>query len=145
MNSFHQLMRNMSWRHDSAAGKLPRMTIFHSHQERSWRQISPGVEFCYLRKHDDPAGPPGGLTFLVHMARGADAQFHVHPGGEETYMVYGKLRVGEHHLVAGDYLWTPPGAAHDGHAEEESFFFIVAPGGLKATTRAGSEARADLP
>jgi quercetin dioxygenase-like cupin family protein len=132
MNTLHQVMRKMSLQHDSAVDTLARMTIFHSHQERSWRQISPGVEFCYLREHGGPVGHRGGMTILVRMARGADAQLHVHPGGEETYMVSGKLRVGEHHLVAGDYLWTPPGAAHDGHAEEESFFFVVAPGGLKA-------------
>ncbi len=68
---------------------------------------------------------------FVRMAAGAYAPLHGHAGGEETYLISGKLRVGEDCLVAGDYLWTPPGVTHDGHAEEETLFFVVLPGGLQ--------------
>jgi quercetin dioxygenase-like cupin family protein len=102
------------------------MITFVPHTERAWREVAPGVEFSNLRAHDGE----NGLTLLVRMAKGALARLHHHPGGEETFILSGKLRVGEHHLVAGDYLWTPPGVAHEGHAEEETMFFVVLPDGL---------------
>lgn len=102
------------------------MTIFQPNQSNAWKTVAPGVEFSVLRTHDQP----GGQTLLVRMAAGAHAPLHNHPGGEETYLVSGKLRVGEHELTPGDYLWTPPNVAHDGHADGETVFFVVLPGGL---------------
>jgi quercetin dioxygenase-like cupin family protein len=84
-----------------------------------------------LTSSGDASASDAESTVLVRMAKGADAQLHNHPGGEETYMVSGKLRVGDHLLGAGDYLWTPPGVAHDGHAEEDAVFFVVLPAGLR--------------
>ena len=55
---------------------------------------------------------------------------HTHPGGEETYVVSGRLRVGKQELTAGDYLWTPPGVSHDNEAHEEALFLVVLPGGF---------------
>lgn len=89
--------------------------------------VAPGVEFSILRTHEQS----GGQTLLVRMAAGAHAPVHNHPGGEETYLVSGKLRVGEHELSPGDYLWTPPNVAHDGHSDEETVFFVVLPAGLR--------------
>ena len=116
----------MRWRHDARIARLNFMTTFHSHQERSFRLVAPGVEFCVLRHHADD-----GMTLLVRMAAGADARLHDHPGGEETYLLSGRLRVGGQELVPGDYLYTPPGERHDGHAHEEALFFVVVPGGLR--------------
>lgn len=68
---------------------------------------------------------------FVRMAAGARAPLHGHAGGEETYLVSGCLRVGEHVLRAGDYLWTPPDVEHEGYAEEDTTFFVVLPAGLQ--------------
>jgi len=106
------------------------MTTFQSHRDNTWRTVAPGVEFCVLRAHGGD-----GMTLLVRMAAGADARLHDHRGGEETYIVSGKLRIGERHLVAGDYLWTQPGESHDGHAEVETVFFVVLPDGLQVVER----------
>lgn len=105
------------------------MTIFQPSQDNKWETVAPGVEFSILRAH----GEAGGQTVLVRMAAGAYAPLHHHPGGEETYLISGKLRVGEHELAPGDYLWTPPGEAHDGHAEGETMFFVVLPAGLRVS------------
>lgn len=107
------------------------MITFHPHTERSWREVAPGVGFCNLRAHCGANEHEHGTALLVRIAKGADANMHHHPGGEDTFILSGKLRIGEHHLVAGDYLWTPPGVAHEGHAEEEAVFFVVLPAGLQ--------------
>jgi quercetin dioxygenase-like cupin family protein len=107
---------------------------------RAFLERSPGVEICVLRMH-----PDGGLTFLVRMKRGARAERHGHPGGEETYVLSGKVRIdrridsGERPqpdvlLVAGDYLFAPPGEIHEGFAEEDTSFLVIAPGGLVPTS-----------
>ncbi len=108
-------------------------TTSRSHDAQPYETVAPGVEFCFLRRHD---GPSAGLTLLVRMAKGAHARHHGHPGGEEVYLVSGKLRVGSRLLAPGDYLWTAPGEAHDGFAEEESVFFTVLPGGLDLAAQA---------
>jgi len=99
-------------------------------------EIAPGVELRLLRRHEDQ-----GATFLVAMAKGARAPLHDQPGGEESYMVRGRLRIGQRTdssgmaladvvLDTGQYFFAPPGERHDGVAEEDCLFFVVAPGGL---------------
>jgi quercetin dioxygenase-like cupin family protein len=78
-------------------------TMQRTAQEPTFMTVAPGVELCLLRKH---AGKPGaeGSTILFRMAKGALARTHDHAGGEETYLISGKLRVGDRVLAAGDYL-----------------------------------------
>jgi quercetin dioxygenase-like cupin family protein len=97
---------------------------------------SPGVEICVLRAHAD-----GGLTFLVRMEKGGRAERHGHPGGEESYVLSGKFRIDRRVgadgqprpdlvLSAGDHAFAPPGEVHEGYAEEDTTFLVVAPGGI---------------
>src|SRR3954470_2627719 len=90
--------------------------------------VAPGVEMAVLRRH-----PDRGATLMFRMAAGAHAPHHDHPGGEETYLVSGKLRIAGTQLTAGDYYYAPPGEVHDGFAEEAAVFFVVAPGGIVPT------------
>ncbi|HWL86498.1 MAG TPA: cupin domain-containing protein [Polyangiaceae bacterium] len=111
-------------------------TTYRSHLERPFKAIAPGVHVSVLRGHgdsDDTNTLGAGTTALFRMEKGAAAPHHDHPGGEETYLVSGKLRVGQRVLLPGDYLWTAPGESHDGFAEEESVFFVVLPAGLRLT------------
>lgn len=115
-------------------------TIIRAQERAPFKQRSAGVELSILRVHAQ-----GGLTFLVRMARGSRAQRHGHPGGEETYMLSGRVRF-EHRLdvegqpqpdvelAPGDYVFAPPGEVHDGYAEEDALFLVVTPGGLEAPT-----------
>ncbi|AKU94777.1 hypothetical protein AKJ09_01441 [Labilithrix luteola] len=94
------------------------------------------MELSVLRAH-----PDGGLTFLVRMREGARAERHGHPGGEETYVLTGKLRIDRRvdasnepqpdaTLSAGEYFFAPVGEVHEGFAVEETTFLVVAPGGI---------------
>ncbi|MDF2691738.1 MAG: hypothetical protein K0S65_121 [Labilithrix sp.] len=89
-----------------------------------------------LRLHHD-----GGLTFLIRMPKGARAERHGHPGGEETYILSGTLRIDRRvdaterpqpdlRLAAGDYVFVPAGEVHEGFAEEDTVFLVIAPGGI---------------
>ena len=107
----------------------------------AFRTTAPGVELCLLRQHVDH-----GMTFLVRMSAGARAPLHDQPGGEETYMIAGRLRI-EHRVDAGggvlpdavvgsgEYFFAQPGETHDGIAEEAALFFVVAPGGVAPVRR----------
>ncbi len=101
-----------------------------------FQPIAPGVELGVLRRHADR-----GMTFLIRMAPGAHAPLHDQPGGEETYMLAGRLRIAHRTdatgaaladatVAAGEYFFAPPGETHDGYAEEAALFFVVAPGGV---------------
>ena len=103
---------------------------------RVFLRRSLGVEICVLRTHTD-----GGLTFLVRMEKGGRAERHGHPGGEETYVLSGKLRIDRRIgaddrarpdvvLAAGDHVFVPLGELHEGYAEEDTTFLVFAPGGI---------------
>ena len=114
------------------------ITTYRSRAELTFRTVSPGTHVSVLRRHDGDGASAGegGFTALFRMDKGAHAPHHDHPGGEETYLVSGKLRVGSNILLPGDYLWTSPGKAHDGFAEEDSVFIVVLPGGIRVTEKA---------
>jgi quercetin dioxygenase-like cupin family protein len=115
-----------------------------SSPSRVFVERTPGVGICVLRAH-----PDGGLTFLVRMKKGARAPRHGHPGGEESYLLSGKLRVDRRvaadgtpqpdvDLVVGDHLWAPAGEVHEGLAgEDDTTFLVVAPGGIDRSPAAG--------
>jgi quercetin dioxygenase-like cupin family protein len=109
--------------------------------EHEFQTISEGVAMRVLRRHPDK-----GTTFLIRMQKGARAMLHDHPGGEETYMLEGRLRiqgrtdaarapVPDVVLSPGEYVFCPPGEIHEGVAEEEALFFVVAPGGVVRVAR----------
>ena len=116
--------------------------IFSGASQRVFMPRSPGVEICVLRVH-----PEGGLTFLVRMQKGARAERHGHPGGEETYIVSGRIRIDRRVdadkqpqpdllLSAGDHFFAPADEVHEGVAEDNCTLFVVAPSGIS-----GQEAR----
>jgi len=109
---------------------------------RDFTSRSPGVDIAILRKHSD-----GGVTFLVRMRNGARSERHDHPGGEETYLLGGQLRVDRRVdasrrplpdvvLSPGDYLYVPAGEVHEGIAEGEgTTLLVIAPGGVVVNSR----------
>lgn len=104
--------------------------------ERLFLERTPGVHFSLLRRH-----PDGGLTFLLRMDPGARAERHGHPGGEETYILEGSLRI-DHRvdadgkpqpdllLRAGDHAFVPANEVHEGDSADGCLFLVVAPGGI---------------
>jgi len=51
-------------------------------------------------------------TFLLKFEPGASYPNHIHPAGEEVFVLEGEVRFGPDHLHKGDYLYTSPGATH---------------------------------
>jgi len=136
----HQPMLKMRFSHPRACGILAAMTMTtRNGSPRTFVPRTPGVEICVLRLHADR-----GLTFLVRMARGARAERHNHPGGEETYVLLGKVRIDRRIaadgralpdvvLVPGSHLFAEPGEVHEGEAEEDTEFLVFAPVGIAKT------------
>jgi quercetin dioxygenase-like cupin family protein len=102
-----------------------------------FQPIADGVEMRVLRLH----GGGAGMTFLIRMRKHAVAPLHDHPGGEETFMLEGTLRIRNRTSAArtrepdlvlqrGDHAFVAAGEAHDGIAEEDALFLVVAPGGV---------------
>jgi quercetin dioxygenase-like cupin family protein len=92
---------------------------------QAWLPTGPGARMVVLR-HE----PGGWATTLLHFEAGARSRPHRHPGGEELFVLSGIIRVGDRRLVAGDYLYTPPGGVHDAEAEEETVLFLIVPRGI---------------
>ena len=91
--------------------------------ERSWAATeTPGLDYSILRPQAD-----GGATIFLRFAKGTVGAPHTHPGGEELFVFSGDITIGGRRLKAGDYLYTPPGAAHDAVAHEETVLFMNLP------------------
>jgi quercetin dioxygenase-like cupin family protein len=91
-------------------------------KDRSWQPTeTPGLTFSVLRQQD------GGASIFLKFEKGVVGANHVHPEGEELLVVSGDITVGGRRLGAGDYLYTPPGAAHEAEAHEETVLFLNLP------------------
>jgi quercetin dioxygenase-like cupin family protein len=95
---------------------------FVAFAEVLWREIAPGVERGELR----PTKPGAGAAVL-RFAKGSCAGLHRHPGGEELFMLSGRLRIGDQVLDPGDYLYTPPNGINDAEAIEDVVLFQLQP------------------
>src|SRR5262245_26431935 len=96
----------------------------------------PGVSYRALREGE--ARNAG--TFLGRMEPGTSYPPHRHPGGEEVFIVSGSMRVGGDRLAAGDYLYTPPGGAHDADTVEGCTFLTVLPEPVEFLAEGGGKA-----
>ncbi len=80
-----------------------------------------GIDFLPL--HTDRAERKG--TFLFRMQPGTCYTRHRHPGGEELLMLKGSLEMDGRKLKAGDFLYSPPGTAHELKSEKGCMFLVV--------------------
>jgi quercetin dioxygenase-like cupin family protein len=94
--------------------------VLQTQAQRTFVPWDEGAEVSLLRRHES-----GGVTTITRFQAGASGRWHSHPGGEELYVISGRLRVGDVELAAGDYLYTPPGGMHDVLAHEESLLLLV--------------------
>jgi len=83
----------------------------------------PGVSYKTLRE----GAKRGAGTFLIRMEPSTSYPAHVHPGGEEVWVVEGAMTVGGDDLAVGDYLYTPPGGSHAARTAEGCLFLVVLP------------------
>lgn len=87
------------------------MTVeFTAVADRQWRPTDrAGVTYAVLRVH----GAGEGATVLTRFTAGTAGGQHLHPGGEELYVIAGTCAVNGVQLRTGDYLYTPPGERHE--------------------------------
>ena len=91
--------------------------------ERSWGPTdTAGLDVSVLRPQ-----PDGGATIFLRFGKGVVGAPHTHPGGEELFVVSGDITIGGRRLKTGDYLYTPPGEAHDALAHEETVLLMNLP------------------
>ena len=79
-----------------------------------------------------PQGAPGRhgkwrIGRAVRLEPGASVPAHDHPAGEEVFVVEGDVRIGRHHMKAGDYLYTPPDAKHVAASDRGCVFLVTLP------------------
>lgn len=90
--------------------------------EESWVDQGPGSTYAVLNFCAER-----GLTTLTRFAAGTIGAWHGHPGGEELFVIEGKLTVGGERLKAGDYMFTPPGGRHRVEAHSDVLLFVQLP------------------
>lgn len=87
-----------------------------------WIDQGQGVELRPLRVVGGAAG-----TALLRFSAGGRSPAHRHPGGEDLYVISGRLRVGDVELGSGDFLHTAPGGVHDAEAHEPAVVLVSVP------------------
>lgn len=75
----------------------------------------------------------GAGTFLMHYAPGSRSPAHVHPDGEEIYVISGEGRLDDLPIKAGDFIYTPPGESHTLYAATEVVIHVTLPGPVVVT------------
>ena len=88
----------------------------------TWIDQGHGVALAPLRVLGGSAG-----TALLRFSAGGRSPAHRHPGGEDLYVMSGRLRVGDVVLHAGDFLHTAPGGVHDAQAEIATLALVTVP------------------
>ncbi len=100
----------------------PRKTESHI---KEWKPVpdAPGNAMKTLRYDKET----GASAILLKMDPGAHYAAHVHPGGEEVFVLSGSLQLGADFLRDGDFLYTPPGGIHAASSTEGCVVYISVP------------------
>lgn len=78
-----------------------------------WRKLAEdGITGIYVKPLllDEKTGR--ATTILLRFEPGATYPLHIHPAGEEVFVLEGDIKLGKDELLAGDYLFTAPGNMH---------------------------------
>ena len=90
-----------------------------------------GVDYKVLRKHP----VDGGLTLLLRFAKGVHYPTHLHPGGEEYFMLEGTLRDGGKTYGRNAYVWHPPGSIHTPSSADGAELIVMLPKAVELLRR----------
>ncbi len=78
-------------------------------EELVWRSMSPGIETAPL--HKDRERDLGMM--LLRFSPGARAPRHIHPEGEQYYVVSGTIEDETGSYGPGSFVHHPPGSVHE--------------------------------
>jgi anti-sigma factor ChrR (cupin superfamily) len=102
-----------------------------------WQPLAePGVAGVYVKvlRFDEATGR--APTILLKFEPGATYPSHVHPGGEEIFVLEGDIHLGKDHLLAGDYLYTAPNNVHAVRSEGGCVVLVNVPRAVQVIQRA---------
>jgi len=99
-----------------------------------------GVTGVYVKvlRFDEATGR--APTILLKFEPGAAYPSHVHPGGEEIFVLEGNIRLGKDHLFAGDYLYTAPHNVHAVRSEGGCIVLVNVPQAVQVIQRSRTPA-----
>ena len=83
----------------------------------------PGISRKVLR-HDAVTGARAGLLKFEANSR---LPRHMHPAGEEVFVLEGRVRFEETWYEAGCYLYSPPGSSDDVFTDTGAILFVALP------------------
>lgn len=89
---------------------------------KSWRPMSDAGNHVKILRIDEETGQQ---AVLLRMDPGARYPTHVHPGGEDVFVLEGSVHLGKDTLGPGDYLYTPPGGVHAAWTDEGCTMLIL--------------------
>lgn len=92
-----------------------------------------GVDVKVLRFDKEADRAP---TILLRFAPGATYPSHVHPAGEEIFVLEGDIHLGKDHLFAGDYLYTAPNNVHAVRSDGGCIVMVCVPQAVQVIQRA---------
>ena len=93
-----------------------------------WQPLNePGVSGVFVKVLRFDKATRRAPTILLKFAAGATYPAHDHPGGEEIFVIEGDLKLGNDHLYAGDYLYTPPNGKHAVRSESGCVVLVKVP------------------
>ena len=102
-----------------------------------WQPLAePGVTGVHVKvlRFDEASGR--APTILLKFDPGATYPSHVHPGGEEIFVLEGDIRLGKDHLYAGDYLYTAPNNVHAVRSDGGCVVLVSVPQAVQVIQRA---------
>ncbi|XRE44075.1 hypothetical protein ACIVBQ_002279 [Tenacibaculum discolor] len=66
-------------------------------------------------------------AILLKFEKGASYPYHVHPAGEEVFVLKGSCEIFGEPLEQGDYLYTPPKGKHSVKSQNGCVLFLSVP------------------
>jgi anti-sigma factor ChrR (cupin superfamily) len=94
-----------------------------------WRdfEAAPGVHYKVLRHHEGRRG----ITLLLQFDAGARYPAHLHPEGEEYFVLQGSLEDGGRTYGANTYVYQPPGSVHRPSSREGCLLLVLLPANIE--------------
>jgi len=83
----------------------------------------PGISRKILRR-DEQTGARAGL---LKFERDSRLPRHMHPAGEEVFVLEGRVRFEDSWYEAGYYLYSPPGSMDDVYSDTGGVLFVTLP------------------
>jgi len=83
----------------------------------------PGISRKIPRRDEQTGALPGLLKF----ERDSRLPRHMHPAGEEVFVLEGRARFEDSWFEAGSYLYSPPGSMDDVYSDTGGVLFVTLP------------------